>query len=485
MTRLLVLTLLAACQAPLATPMVSLDPADPHSGDDLIASVAGADEYELAWYRNGSVVDDLTDGVVPASMTRRGDSWRVEALVGRKGKSVVGEASASIRNAPPELELTLAPQVPQAGDALVVAVVAWDADDDPINVQMSWTRDGEATGITTDSVPADTTRRGELWAVEVVANDTYEQSDPVRAEATVVNAAPDVVNARLTPTAPRTNTDLTVHYSVVDGDGDPVTASLSWTVNGEAVKGAESATLASTHFAKGDAVAAVVVATDGTSAGDAHVVGPVSIGNSPPGAPVVRIEPAEPIVGEALRCVVASEPDDADGDEMQSWSAFWSVDLAVYADTTDTAIPNDTVPAGVTQGDEAWACGIRASDGEDWGPYQYASAAVQWDGFRASQPIAGRAVTCASVDNDESWTQCNGLRVNGQAFPNGLTCGLGWSSTASPHTDHAAFCVQITGSTQFVARYECDTMQERVTWSGGSWGTRDDNGYTHSLRCAW
>jgi hypothetical protein len=485
MPRLSVLCLLAACQSPLATPMVSLEPADADSGDDLVATVAGVDDYELVWFRNGSAVDGLTDGVVPASMTRRGDTWRVEATARRKRKSVVGEASTSIRNAVPAVTLTLAPKVPQAGDALVVAAIADDADDDPISIVMSWTRDGEVVDIRGDTVPADTTRRGEVWAVEVVANDGFGQGPAARAEATIINAAPSVLGASLTPTAPRTTDDVQLAYSVEDSDGDPVQVEVRWSISGDLANGITGRTLPASLFHKGDKLYATVVATDGSSEGEPVTVGPVTVVNTPPSAPGVRIEPDDPIAGEALRCAITAQPTDADGDAMAGWRAAWSVDGVMYDGNVASVVPGDTVPAGVTQGDERWACSMQAHDGEEWGAFTYAARTVDWDGFLASQVVAGRTVTCTSVSNDDNWTQCTGLRVAGKAFPNGLSCSLGWSSTASPSTDHASFCALVTGSTSFQAEYTCGTVASRVTWIGGAWGARDDNGYTQSLRCHW
>jgi hypothetical protein len=103
--------------------------------------------------------------------------------------------------------------------------------------------------------------------------------------------------------------------------------------------------------------------------------------------------------------------------------------------------------------------------------------------FKETQTVLGKTVTCDSVTNTETYSECTNTQVDGQYFPNHLECGPLWSTTNSPATDHGSFCLQITGSTQFEAYYVCDTRQDRVSLYGETWGEVSDNGYTESIRC--
>ena len=120
--------------------------------------------------------------------------------------------------------------------------------------------------------------------------------------------------------------------------------------------------------------------------------------------------------------------------------------------------------------------GVRSGDGEVViTPRQFA--------FDLDQTIDGMPVTCSSVINNGSYTECQDLQVNGDYFPNGVNCGPMWSNSPSPYTDHAGFCESLTGSTTFEVYYTCSASVQRATWYAHVWGTTQDNGYSQHLRC--
>ncbi len=103
--------------------------------------------------------------------------------------------------------------------------------------------------------------------------------------------------------------------------------------------------------------------------------------------------------------------------------------------------------------------------------------------FGDLQVIDGADVTCSSVENTDTYTQCNDLLADGLYFPNGITCGPEWSDINSSYSDIAGFCSSLTGSEAMEVYYECDFSQDRATWYDGVWSTAMDNGFTRHVRC--
>jgi hypothetical protein len=485
--RLLSVLLVVACHSPPTAPQVRLSPDAPDTRQDLVAEVQVAEGLSIgwAWYRDDVRVGDISGPRVPASLTARGQVWRVEVTVSDGRDLATATASRTIRNAPPTATVELGPAAPEAGDPLVLAALALDADGDPTRTSIRWLRDGEVVSeLTGDRVPRGVIERGEIWSAEVVPSDPFEQGPAAAAVVEVVNGAPDLGEVRISPAEPRTGDPLEARVQVSDPEGDAVEVQHVWRVDGVIVQEGPAATLPAALTAKGQVVSLTVVAEDALGAAASALAAPVEVLNTPPARPAPSISPAEPVAEEALVCGVVASPPDPDGDPVTAWQVAWNVDGEPFEGTSTTVIPGDTVPAGVTFGDETWTCTVRAGDGEAFSAAGAASATVAWEGFRRAQTVAGRTLTCASVRHDETWTTCENPQVDGQGFPNGVGCATGFVDTASPHTDHADLCRLITGHADFRADYRCGVMATRVTWDGG-WGSRDDNGYTAALRCAW
>ncbi len=103
--------------------------------------------------------------------------------------------------------------------------------------------------------------------------------------------------------------------------------------------------------------------------------------------------------------------------------------------------------------------------------------------FQLTQQIDGMTVTCSSVVNTGTYTQCNDLKAGGLYMPNGITCGPAWSTVNSLYSNTQGFCQSLTGSASFEVYYVCSSTTARATWFNHVWGTFQDNGYTQHVRC--
>ncbi len=121
--------------------------------------------------------------------------------------------------------------------------------------------------------------------------------------------------------------------STTDADGDTVSLSYAWYVDGSASSATGSTLDGSTWFDKGESVYVVVTPNDGDEGID------------------------------DLLCELDSASTDVDGDSL-AYSVTWTVDGSSYTGST-TTYTGDTVDAADTAAGEEWECTLIADDGDD------------------------------------------------------------------------------------------------------------------------
>lgn len=261
------------------------------------------------------------------------------------------------------------PDPAYTGSDLVVSITADAVDPEGTSVSYGydWTVDGVAAGITSDTVPASATSRGELWEVTVTPFDGYGTGTPATASVTIDNALPTVDAApTLSPDPAYEGDTLTCAPGVMsDADGDAVTASYSWQVNGAAVA-ATSATLGSTFFDAGDTVACFQTPNDAYGSGLAVSSNVVTIANSVPEVSNVDLSPDPADAGDTLTCTYSFS--DADGDSDASTIA-WSIN------GSSTGTTGATLSSGYVRGDTV-TCSVTPGDGTDTGSVETASIVI-------------------------------------------------------------------------------------------------------------
>jgi hypothetical protein len=285
-------------------------------------------------------------------------------------------ASITVSNTLPSVSsVSISPVSPRTGEPLsCVATGFTDADGDVDESTAVWTIDGVAAG-SGFGLPLGA-ERGQTVVCTVTPHDGFGAGVAVSASVEIANGPPVIVASSLSPASPTTSTPLVVSVTTSDPDGDPVTVSWDWLVNGVSV-GVGGETLPAEHFVKGDSVTVVGTPNDGFIDGASTTVGPLVIGNSAPGAPVIDLEPAEPTEGlDPLLCSVASPGVDPDGDAV-THSVSWQRDGVPFLSADTTAIAGDTVPALETVAGETWVCEVEPFDGIETGPSSTASVEIR------------------------------------------------------------------------------------------------------------
>lgn len=375
-----------------SAPGVRVTPNPAGTNDDLVASVVSASvdpegdpvSYTWGWARNGTPMSGYTTATLPAAATSRGETWTATATPSDgAGAGPGGSDSVTIGNAAPSVSgLTLSPSSPTTSTTLTASATGTDPDGDPVSFTYTWAVNGVSTGTTGTTLSGVSYfNRGDTVAVTATPSDGTASGTPSSASVVIGNTAP-TLSASLSPASPTTTSTLIVSASTADADGDSVTLSYAWRVNGSGIS-PTTATIGGSWFNKNDTVSVTVTATDGTDT--ANTILSTSIVNTVPTAPVVRITPSAPAEGEDdLICTIATPAVDADGDPL-TYSVTWTVDGIDYplGDTgagwvgpTTTTWTDDTVPLSDTMEGDVWTCTAIADDGTDLGPGGSASVTV-------------------------------------------------------------------------------------------------------------
>lgn len=230
-----------------------------------------------------------------------------------------------------------------------------------------------AAATVTATSHADTGLASKTRYYYVVRAETAQATSADSNEADAISNIPPVATrVTLAPVPVYTNDTLTATPEGTDVDGDPLTFQYRWFRNGSTV-GDTTATLSgATSFAKGDEIYVVATPYDWAGPGNGATSPVVTVSNSPPGAPGVRILPLAsscPDDTDTLTCEVNVAASDPDADSV-SYTFSWT------ANGSATGITTATVDGSATSPGDVWRCTAVASDGVASGPGGSASTTV-------------------------------------------------------------------------------------------------------------
>ena len=165
------------------------------------------------------------------------------------------------------------------------------------------------------------------------------------------NNAPQIVELLLEPDPAYGGDEITAVFQTLDLDGDEVTTSFTWKVDGDEVD-AEGAVLPAGTAIRDEVVLVEVMVGDGFAFGTPAEAS-LTILNSAPAVDAIAIDPASPQEGDPLTCAVEARDDDDDELEF-NWA--WMVD------GVDIEL-NEPLLEDVLERNTEVACGLLVSDG--------------------------------------------------------------------------------------------------------------------------
>ena len=223
------------------------------------SSTIGTGSSVTTGYARGDLV---TCTVTPSDGTDAGSPVRV---------------SLTIDNAPPAVAaLAISPSSPGTNDTLSVSVTTTDADGDAVSVSYAWYVNGRLSGSSSSLAGTTAFSRGDTVYVVVTPTDGTDAGWPATSTAvTVANTAPSAPVVTISPASPVEAVDdlwCQVTAGATDVDGDAVSYTVSWEVDGASFGWATTTTwptdtIDAAETAAGDRWTCTAVPTDGTTAG--------------------------------------------------------------------------------------------------------------------------------------------------------------------------------------------------------------------------
>ncbi len=352
---------------------VTVGPALATATDTLTCTPTGSDAdgdtilYAYSWTIGGT---EVGTAATLSGVTTGGDT--VVCTVTPSDADDTGTArSGSIliqNSAPVTVTVTITPTEPTVEDPLVCLAAGTDADGDAISFTYEWSVGGSTIG--TGSTISSGYSRADLVTCAATPNDGVTAGTVGSTTETIENALPRYPSVSIAPTSPTVGSTLTASFTAYDADGDPVSTSYAWFVDGTQVATTPSLDVG-THASKGDDIEVRLTPDDGTEAGLVGVSNSVTVANSAPTTPTVDATD-DPVDGvDDILCEVTVASTDADADSV-TYVFEWEADGSVYPDDFPTAtgpdtttFTDDTVPAADTALASEWTCFVYATDGTD------------------------------------------------------------------------------------------------------------------------
>lgn len=338
---------------------VAISPGAPDTSTRLTcvydASDGDGDALDAAyeWQVNGGV--RAKSETLDTSKFTEGDDVKCVVVLSDGEASTTAESPVvTILDAPPEIDdLDLVPTKPSRGTPVDAIVSASDFDDDPIVLQYRWYV--EDLRVDTDSrLDRFSFHRGDVIRVEVTPTDgTREGPMVASADVLVGNALPEVTYLAMSPAEAVPGDVVTVVYDpVVDYDGDSVTVTKAWTVNG-AARTNPGDSFDTTGLKRGDVVAFSLEGADASGRGKAASVA-VTLGNRAPTVASATVSPSILTEWTTASCT-AGKTTDPDGDKVTTAVAWYVNDRRVSTSATLAA-------SSFKRGDDVY-CVLTPNDG--------------------------------------------------------------------------------------------------------------------------
>jgi hypothetical protein len=326
---------------------------------------------QIQWYKDDVEQIGLQGLIIPASATSKGEEWKATVTPSDGSDSGTPQTSntLTIANTIPSLTTpSIQPTNPTTDDALSFNSTSSDEDSDSVHFDVRWLLNGVLVSELNDmeTLPSFATREGELWTVDVRANDSEDTSQWASSTAVSIgggptNTAPAATSVELNPAIIYTTDDFSVNYTFGDIDGDSeADYEINWFLNNASFTFAEnSMNLPSSFTEKGQNWYAEVRVNDGIEWSSWTSSNTLLVQNTAPITESISLSHSEAKTSDSIS--VEFTMSDKDGDtESNSDITWWNNGIQQLSLTGLT-----TLPAVSTLKGETWTVMVNAGDGTD------------------------------------------------------------------------------------------------------------------------
>jgi hypothetical protein len=179
----------------------------------------------------------------------------------------IGGAFNHVFPEPPQPPLvthvSMLPASPTVESNVGATVAAYDANYDYLEYRFEWRRNGALVpGTTGSTLTGDQYRKGDVIEATAFVSDgvhTVARSTTTQ----IVNAAPRVSGATISPAAPFSSDPLSLVATITDADADPLQVSYLWRRNGATIPGETGPILPANGNRPNDVITGVISVSDG------------------------------------------------------------------------------------------------------------------------------------------------------------------------------------------------------------------------------
>ena len=327
---------------------------------------------------------------------------KVTADDGTDSGNTITSSTVTVDNSLPVVtNVSISPSSAVYGTNLTCNYSFSDADGNADNSSIVWTVDGGQVG-TGINLTANAFVEGQTVMCTVTPEDGVGGTGvPVSASLVVDNTAPVVSGTSITPTAPKTDDDLTCSYSYNDVDNQSDNSTITWTLastqTGSGTQVGTGSSLSSSIFSRDQWVTCSVTANDGLTNGNT-LIDQVVIQNSVPVVSGAAVTPGVIVNSTAsVSCNYSFSDNDNDNDVS---------DIRWYKNGAQVA--TGVSYAGPFIGGDRLYCTVTANDGTNTGntitsadvTVTNTAPSVTNVSIAPSAPVYGSDLTCSYTFSD-------------------------------------------------------------------------------------
>ncbi|MCX7944720.1 MAG: FG-GAP-like repeat-containing protein [Deltaproteobacteria bacterium] len=359
--------------------------------------------YKTEWYQNGKRIQNLDDKLDSKGFIfKKHEKWNVSIYAfDGVDKSQSNNLAFEVKNsAPSKPEVTFEIAPVDKGKSLKLKIVkpSVDIDGDKVEYRIRWFVNGREIEKSRDKVELlpEFFAKNQNVIVRIVPFDGEIEGDFVELSTYIKNSPPVSPTVEIEPKHPTVLSDLLCKMTrpISDLDGDQLKIKYVWYKNSVMFLTTEESNLRKGYFRKGDKVYCEVVGTDGeffVSSKSSEI----SIVNSKPERPQIKIIPDEPQTNDELLCTISTNSIDVDNDKI-TYTFSWKKNDKPFKENVTKISSNE-----VTRGTK-YACLVYAYDGEL--KSDYAEAVVSVKNKRPLAPVV-RLEPAYPFEGDE--LKCN------------------------------------------------------------------------------